>query len=110
MNPDTPWITEQELAVHLGASLAQSVAARLVSAASDAVSAVVDLDGATEVPDAIRTVTLMVAGEVYKAGVGVDGSMVSDFLQQSPAFITSNLLRRYGALLAPWLNVGGLVG
>ena len=113
--PSLPWITTTELEEHLGAELPPEEADRLCWTASSMVSNVVDLtDSEGEpllaVPDAVLTVCLMVAGEVYKAGQGVDGSLQVDWTSQVPATVSSVIVRRYGALLAPWTAIGGLVG
>lgn len=115
MSLDAPWITTTELEEHLGGTIDADAADRLCYAVTSAVAAVVDLtddqgDPLPAVPDAVLTVCLMVAAEVYKAGTGVDGSLQVDWTQQVPATVSSVIVRRYSALLAPWANVAGMVG
>ena len=115
MSLSFPWITTTELETHLGAELDPETADRLTYTATSAVAnavQLVDSDGVPlpAVPDAVITVTLYVAAEIYKAGLGIDGTLQVDWTQTVPATITSVLVRRYGALLAPWVSVGGLVG
>jgi hypothetical protein len=110
-----PWITTTELETHLGAEIDADEADRLVYTATSMVENVVNLvDSEGEplgaVPDAVLTVTLYVAAELYKAGTGIDGTLQVDWTQQVPANITSVIVKRYGALLAPWISISGLVG
>jgi hypothetical protein len=110
-----PWITTTELETHLGAEIDAEAADRLVYTATSMVENVVDLvdsegDPLGAVPDAVATVVLYVAAELYKAGTGIDGTLQVDWTQQVPANITSVIVKRYGALLAPWISIGGLVG
>ncbi len=110
-----PWITTEELETHLGATIDADEADRLTYTATSMVANVVDLvddEGLplVAVPDAVITVTLYVAAELYKAGTGVDGTLQVDWTQQVPANINSVIVKRYGALLAPWVSIGGLVG
>ena len=110
-----PWITTEELEQHLGVELDPAEADRLCWTASTSVASTVNLvDSEGEplagVPDAVVTVVLYVAAEVYKAGQGIDGTLQVDWAQSVPASITSVLVRRYSALLAPWANLPGMVG
>jgi hypothetical protein len=110
-----PWITTEELETHLGATIDADEADRLTFTATSMVANVVDLvdsegDPLPAVPDAVVTVVLYVAAELYKAGTGVDGTLQVDWTQQVPANITSVIVKRYGALLAPWISINGLVG
>ena len=110
-----PWITTEELETHLGATIDADEAERLTYTATSMVANVVHLvDSEGEpllaVPDAVVTVVLYVAAELYKAGTGVDGTLQVDWTQQVPANITSVIVKRYGALLSPWISIGGLVG
>lgn len=115
MSLTPPWITTEELETHLGAVIDPDEADRLVLTATSMVANVVDLvdsegEPLVSVPEAVATVTLYVAAEVYKAGTGIDGTLQVDWTQQVPANITSVIVKRYGALLAPWIAIGGLVG
>jgi hypothetical protein len=62
------------------------------------------------VPEGVRRVTLMVAAEILKAGQAPGGEYQLDAYAVVPATVTSNLVRKYQALLAPWANLGGMVG
>lgn len=115
MSLTPPWITTEELETHLGATIDGDEAGRLTYTATSMVANVVNLvddegEPLVSVPDAVITVTLYVAAELYKAGVGVDGTLQVDWTQQVPANITSVIVKRYGALLAPWVSIDGLVG
>lgn len=115
MSLTPPWITTEELETHLGAEIDPDEATRLTYTATSMVANVVNLvddegDPLPAVPDAVATVVLYVAAEVYKAGTGVDGTLQVDWTQQVPANITSVIVKRYGALLAPWVSIGGLLG
>jgi Tol biopolymer transport system component len=110
-----PWITTDDLETHLGVILDPELADRLCWTASTTVASAVNLVDATgaaltAVPDAVMTVTLYVAAELYKAGQGIDGTLQVDWTQTVPASISSVLVRRYSALLAPWANLSGMVG
>lgn len=115
MSLTPPWITTEELEEHLGATIDAGTADRLTYTATSMVANVVNLvddegEPLLAVPDAVVTVVLYVAAELYKAGTGVDGTLQVDWTQQVPANITSVIVKRYGALLAPWVSVDGLVG
>lgn len=115
MSIEAPWITTEELEQHLGAVIDPDEAIRLVYTATSVVANVVDLTDSEgvpliAVPEAVATVVLYVAAEIYKAGKGVDGSFQVDWTSQVTVAITSVLVKRYGAILAPWLSIGGVVG
>jgi transglutaminase-like putative cysteine protease len=62
------------------------------------------------VPEGVRRVALHVAAELYKAGSAPGGEYQLDAYTTVPAVITSNVVRKYGAVLAPWARVTGMVG
>ena len=102
MSLNAPWITTEELETHLGATIDADEADRLTYTATSMVANVVHLvDSEGEpllaVPDAVVTVVLYVAAELYKAGTGVDGTLQVDWTQQVPANITSVILVLVGS-------------
>jgi hypothetical protein len=67
-------------------------------------------DPANPPPAGIHRATLMIAAEVYKAGAAPGGEYQLDAYTVAPMGLTSNLVRKYGALLAPWRSAGSQVG
>jgi hypothetical protein len=66
--------------------------------------------GGTPVPSGIHQATLMIGAEIYKAGAAPGGEYQLDAYAVAPVGLTSNLVRKYGALLAPWRSAGSQVG
>jgi hypothetical protein len=115
MSLSYPWISTEQLETQLGAALDPDIADRLVMAATQAVAgqvSLVDSEGEplTDVPEAVVTAVLFIASEIYKASVGIDGSLQVSYIETLPATLNTVLVRRYGVLLAPWLNSGAVVG
>lgn len=115
MSLSYPWISTEQLETQLGAALDPDIADRLVMAATQAVAGQVTLvddegEPLANVPEAVVTAVLFIASEIYKASVGIDGSLQVSYIETLPATINTVLVRRYGVLLAPWLNSGAVVG
>jgi len=110
-----PWITTEQLETQLGATLDPDTADRLVMAATQVVAGQVSLvddegEPLADVPEAVVTAVLFIASEIYKASVGIDGSLQVTYIETLPATLNTVLVRRYGVMLAPWLSTGAVVG
>jgi len=109
-----PWITVEQLEQQLGAPIDATVGDRIVMTATEAIAGLVTLEDSEgepldAVPDAVVTAALFIASELYKAGVGIDGTLQVNWIENVPATVNTVLIRRYGVLLAPWLSTSGLV-
>jgi hypothetical protein len=114
--PDVPvpeagtWPTATELETHLGGQLDAGLAQRLVDAARIAVEPVVTIDPTVGPGPNVWLAALFIAADLYRAGVSLDGTYSPDGMFSVPASVSSNLVRRYSALLAPVAATGGMVG
>jgi hypothetical protein len=115
--PLAPYCTGDELAAHIGGAVSLDVATSCAYAASAAVWPVVadpgwdpDAVPPVPVPEGVHRASLLIGAEIYKAGNSPGGEYQLDAYGSVPAFVTSNLVRKYGAMLAPWARVAAMVG
>jgi hypothetical protein len=104
------WPTAAELTAHLGGALPDDLAQRLVDTARAVVTPVVTIDPTTGPGPNVWAAALFIAADLYRAGVSLDGTYTPDGMFSVPASVSSNLVRKYGALLAPNVATGGMVG
>ena len=60
-------------------------------------------------PAAVQQATLGVAADLYRSSTG-GGSIDVELLTSLPATTTSQMVRKYSALLVPWAVAGGMIG
>jgi hypothetical protein len=111
--PEAPtgWPTGPELEGHLGGTLPAGLADRLCAVASAAVAPSVTVDPDTGPAPGAWLAALLIAADLYRASSSIEGgSYALDGSITFPTNVTSNLVRRYAALLAPTPAPTGMVG
>ena len=103
-------LTGSELATALDLTYAVDPFDQVAAAAVAVVSSVITAAALAAEPAALKEATLGIGIDVFQARYAAGGESVGLDMQASPYRLNSILLKSRSALIAPYLNVGALVG
>ena len=105
-------VTGQQLADNLDIDYAEFSAEldQVAEAARNAVGQQVTAAALAAAPAMLREAAMNVAVDLYQARTAAGGQSLSADFTPGPYRISSYMLKRVGALIAPYIKVGGLVG
>jgi hypothetical protein len=106
-------ITAAQLKTYLAAgdSVPTATLERVASAASDLVEAACRKPMVLPTPPAVVEAALAIGAEIYKSSEAIGGTyQLADFTPAAGFRLSSNLMRRVDALLAPYADTAGMIG
>ena len=103
-------LTGTQLATALDLTYAADPFDQVSAAAVAVVSSVITAAALAAEPAALKEATLGIGIDIFQARFAAGGESVGLDMQASPYRLNSILLKSRSALIAPYLNVGALVG